>query len=68
LYTAPFDILAAVFALFLTFWLLSFVDYKKEGLAVFIVALIGLFIYFAYRLPGKKTLNELAWIIFCAAG
>ncbi len=60
LYTAPLDILAAVFALVLTFWLLSFVDYKKEGLTVLIVTVIGLFIYFAYRLLGKKTLDELA--------
>lgn len=59
LYTAPFDILASVFALVLTFWLLSFVDYKREGLAVLLVAIIGLFIYFAYRVFGKKTLREL---------
>jgi basic amino acid/polyamine antiporter, APA family len=60
LYTAPLDILASVFALVLTFWLLSFVDYKKEGLAVLLVTVVGLIFYFAYRLLGKKTPHGLA--------
>jgi basic amino acid/polyamine antiporter, APA family len=53
-FTAPFDVMASVLALGLTIWLLSYVDYKKEGLAVLILALVGLVIYFAYKIWGAK--------------
>lgn len=59
-YSVPFGILASILALGLTIWLLSYVDYKKEGLAILIVAVIGLIIFVAYKLFGRKTLNELA--------
>ncbi|MDQ3040883.1 MAG: APC family permease [Acidobacteriota bacterium] len=51
-FTAPFDVL--VFALGLTVWLLSYVDYKKEGLAILILAVVGLIIYAAYKPFAKK--------------
>ena len=59
-FTLPFGILASILALGLTIWLLAYVDYKKEGLAILIVAVIGLIIYAAYKFFGKKTLNEIA--------
>lgn len=57
-FTAPFDVLASVFALGLTIWLLSYVDYNKEGLAILILAAIGLVIYFAYKILGKRNANK----------
>ena len=53
-FTAPFNVLASVLALVLTIWLLSQVDYKREGLAILILAVIGLFVFAAYKLFGKK--------------
>lgn len=53
-FVAPFGIVAAIFSLILTIWLLVNVDYKKEGLTVLIVAAIGLVFYFAYRFFGGK--------------
>lgn len=52
-YTAPFGIVAAVLSLVLIVWLLTRVDYQKEGLVMLIMAAIGLVIYFAYYL-GKR--------------
>ncbi len=52
-FTAPFGIVAAVLSLLLIIWLLTQVDYKKEGLVMLIVAAIGLVLYFAYRLFGN---------------
>ena len=60
-FTAPFDVMASVLALGLTIWLLSYVDYKKEGLAVLILAAVGLAIYFVYKIlgtNGKKAVAE----------
>ena len=56
-FIAPFGIVAAIFSLILTVWLLANVDYKKEGLTVLIVAAIGLVFYFAYRFFGGKSEN-----------
>jgi APA family basic amino acid/polyamine antiporter len=53
-FVAPFGIVAAIFSLILTVWLLANVDYKKEGLTVLIVAAIGLILYFGYRLFDRK--------------
>ncbi len=53
-FTTPFDVMASVLALGLTIWLLSYVDYKKEGLAILILAAIGLVIYFVYKILGKN--------------
>ncbi len=60
-FTAPFDVMASALALGLTIWLLSYVDYKKEGLAVLILAAVGLAIYFVYKIlgtNGKKAVAE----------
>jgi amino acid transporter len=53
-FTAPFGVAAAVLSLLLIVWLLTRVDYKKEGLVMLVMAAIGLAIYFAYRFFGKK--------------
>ena len=53
-YTAPLGIAAAVLSLILIVWLLTNVDYKKEGLVMLIAVAVGLAIYFAYRYLGKK--------------
>lgn len=45
-FIAPFGIAAAVLSLILTVWLLTNVDYRKEGLAILIAAVVGLVIYF----------------------
>ena len=54
-FTAPFGIVATVLSLLLIVWLLTTVDYKKEGLVMLIMAAIGLVIYFAYRFLGKRN-------------
>lgn len=54
-FLAPFGIVAAILSLILIIWLLTNVDYKKEGLAVIIVAAVGLIIYFAHKYLGKTT-------------
>lgn len=48
-FLAPAGIVAAAFSLILIVWLLTNVDYKKEGLAILVSAVIGIIIYFAYR-------------------
>jgi APA family basic amino acid/polyamine antiporter len=53
-FVAPFDVMAAVIALGLTIWLLSYADYQKEGLAILILAAIGLLVYTAYKPFAKK--------------
>lgn len=52
-FTAPYGMIAAVFSLMLIVWLLTNVDYAKEGLTVIIVAAIGLVLFFAYRMIGQ---------------
>ena len=54
-FKVPFDVLASMLSLILVVWLLSNVDYKKEGLVLLIAAAIGLIIYFAYRFLGKRN-------------
>ena len=44
-FTVPFGVVAAVLSIGLIVWLLTNVDYAKEGLAVIIAAAIGLFLY-----------------------
>ena len=53
-FKSPFGIAAAVLSLILTIWLLTRVDYSKEGLAIIVLAVIGLAVYFIYSLLGKK--------------
>jgi len=59
-FVAPFGIAASILSLLLIVWLLTNVDYTKEGLAVLGAAGIGLVIYFAYRLAGGAPQNESA--------
>jgi basic amino acid/polyamine antiporter, APA family len=52
-FRAPTGVLASVLSLILIVWLLTTVDYQKEGLAVIITGLVGLVIYFAYLYARK---------------
>ncbi len=54
-FTVPFGVAAAVLSIGLILWLLTTVDYSKEGLAVLIAAAIGMVIYFAYRGVRKRS-------------
>jgi amino acid transporter len=54
-YKAPFGIAATVSSLLLIGWLLTRVDYKKEGLVMLVMLGVGLAIYFAYRFLGKRN-------------
>jgi len=60
-FIAPFGIIASILSLILTIWLLTNVDYKKEGVSILIAVIVGLVLYFAYKLFGKnesKTRSE----------
>ncbi|MCA1625419.1 MAG: amino acid permease [Acidobacteria bacterium] len=57
-FLAPLGIAASVLSLVLTVWLLTNVDFRKEGLAILIVAVLGLIIYFAYRAFKEKKSEE----------
>jgi basic amino acid/polyamine antiporter, APA family len=57
-FTAPFGILASILSLLLIIWLLTQVDYKKEGLVMLIMAAVGLIIYFAYLFLGKTAEDQ----------
>lgn len=52
-FSAPLGILAAVLSLGLIGWLLTNVDFRKEGLPIVIAAVLGLVVYFSYRAFGK---------------
>jgi len=54
-FLVPYGIIASILSLILTAWLLTTVDYKKEGLAILIVAAVGLAVYFAYKFLGKTA-------------
>lgn len=54
-FVAPLGIAAAVLSLILIVWLLTRVDYTKEGLVMLAAAAVGLVIYFAYRFFGKAA-------------
>jgi amino acid transporter len=53
-FLAPLGIIASISSLILTVWLLTNVDYKKEGLAILIMTILGLIVYFVYRMFGAK--------------
>jgi basic amino acid/polyamine antiporter, APA family len=53
-FLAPFGVVASVLSLILIVWLLTNVDFRKEGLAILIAAAVGLIVYFAYRLVSKR--------------
>ena len=52
-FTAPFGIAASIFSLGLIVWLLTNVDYAKEGLAVIVTIAIGLVIFAGSRFFGR---------------
>ena len=54
-FTAPYGIAAAVLSLLLIVWLLTNVDYAKEGLAVIIAAAIGLVVFAGFRFFGRSS-------------
>lgn len=53
-FKTPLGILAAVLSLGLIMWLLTNVDFAKEGLAIIIAAAVGLAIFSGYRLFGTR--------------
>ncbi len=53
-FSAPLGVAAAVLSLGLIAWLLSNVDFKKEGLPIIIAMALGLVIYFMYRIFRKS--------------
>ncbi len=55
-FVIPFGGIAAVLSLILIVWLLIQVDFKKEGLAILVVAAIGLVIFFVNRLMSKSKI------------
>ncbi|CAN5197371.1 APC family permease [soil metagenome] len=59
-FVAPFGIAASVLSLILIIWLLTKVDFAKEGLAILIVAAIGLVIYFVVGFISKKSKPSVA--------
>lgn len=54
-FLAPFGIAASILSLILIVWLLTNVDFKKEGLPILIAAAVGLIVYFAYRFFRKTN-------------
>lgn len=48
-FLVPFGIVAAVFSLILTVWLLTAVNFQTDGVRVLILGGIGLILFFAYR-------------------
>ncbi len=53
-FIAPFGIAATVLSLLLIGWLLTRIDYAKEGLVLLIIAAVGLLIYFIFNFVGKN--------------
>lgn len=49
-FTAPFGTVTSALSIALIIWLLTTVDYAKEGLAVIVAALVGLIIFGAFRM------------------
>ena len=56
-FNAPFGTAAAILSLLLIVWLLTNVDFAKEGLAILIAAAIGIVIFFANKYFGSRTEN-----------
>ncbi|MEJ7847938.1 MAG: APC family permease [Pyrinomonadaceae bacterium] len=53
-FSAPFGIAAAAISLVLIVWLLSNVDYKKEGLAIAVAVVVGLVLFLGYKFLGNR--------------
>lgn len=54
-FIAPFGVVACVLSLGLIVWLLTRVDFTKEGFAILVAAAAGFVLYFLYRLIGKRS-------------
>jgi amino acid transporter len=54
----PFGVVASALSLILIVWLLANVDFRKEGLAILAVALVGLVLYFANLFFSKTRDTE----------
>ena len=48
-FTAPFGVASAILSIALIVWLLTNVDFGKEGLPIIVVAAVGLILYLFYR-------------------
>lgn len=57
-FRAPFGIAAAVLSLILIFWLLSTVDYAKEGLVMLVMVAAGLVIFVVNRFMTKGQTRD----------
>jgi len=57
-FTAPLGIVAAILSLGLIVWLLTNVDFAKEGLAIVIVLAVGFILYAGFRLFGRAGVNQ----------
>ena len=53
-FVLPFGILVAALSLVLIAWLLTNIDFAKEGVPVLVASALGFAIYFAYRVLGKR--------------
>lgn len=56
-FSAPFGVVAAVLSIGLIVWLLTNVDFGKEGLPIVIFAAIGLVVYFSYQWYRRRTIG-----------
>jgi len=54
-FLAPFGVAAAVLSLVLIVWLMTNVDFTKEGLPIVIVTAVGLIIYYANLIYRRQT-------------
>lgn len=54
-FTAPAGIAACILSVALIIWLLTRVDFAKEGLPILIAAVFGLAIYFLYKFAGTRS-------------
>ena len=54
-FMVPYGIVASILSLGLIVWLLTNVDFRKEGLAILIVAAIGLVIYFIFNRSSDQS-------------
>jgi amino acid transporter len=57
-FLVPAGIAATVLSLILIVWLLTNVDFKKEGRAILIAAAVGIILYFVFRAFGKTGVEK----------
>jgi amino acid transporter len=58
-FIAPFGIAASILSLILIVWLLTNVDFKKEGLAILIATAFGFILYYFYQSGRTDALKSL---------